>query len=250
MSARNNLLRRLAGSSCGASTFTLWTSAQALVYSAAKYASPVWCRSSHVKKLNVTLNDTMRLITGCFHPTPTKVLPVLSGFTPAPLHREHHTLTLITKALTYPRHLLHDLLEQSNLLGQQRLKSRHPFSRHAVRLVNSQFDICESSTCTSEHSPQHSPTSWSWASKERMCVLESSMNWCWWLWCIYVPLGTAAVSCLSMQCSWADHPTPDGWVPRLQSTCGLEPLSSWALHKGVVMATREYYIILSHTRRC
>ncbi len=84
----------------------------------------------------------MRLITGCFHPTPTKLLPVLSGITPAPLHREHHTLT--TKALTSPCHLLHDLLEQSNLLGQQRLKSRNPFSRHAVRLVNSQFDICES----------------------------------------------------------------------------------------------------------
>ncbi len=35
-------------------------------------------------------------------------------------------------------------MEQSNLLGQQRFKSRHPFSRHAARLLYSQFEICES----------------------------------------------------------------------------------------------------------
>ncbi len=86
----------------------------------------------------------MKLITGCLRPTPTELLPVLSGITPAPLHREHHTHALVTKALTSLSHLLHDLVEQSNLLGPQRLKSRHSFSRHAVRLVNSQFNICES----------------------------------------------------------------------------------------------------------
>ncbi len=144
VSARNNLLCRLAGSSWGASTSTLRTSALALVYSAAEYSSPARCRCSHVKKLDVTLNNTMRRITGCLRPTPTELLPVLSCISPAPLHREHHTHTPVTKALTSPSHLLHDLVEQLNLLGPQRLKSRHPFSRHAVRLLNSQFDICES----------------------------------------------------------------------------------------------------------
>ncbi len=90
---------------------------------------------------------------------------------------------------------------------------------------------------------------WCWATKERMGVLESSANWCLSLWCIHVPLGTAAVSCLPMRCSWADRPTPDGWVPQLLSTCGLESLSSWALHKGVVTSTRGYYIMLFHLRR-
>ncbi len=142
----------------------------------------------------------MRLITGCLRPTPTELLPVLSGIAPAPLHREHHTYTLVTKALTSQSHLLHDLVEQSNLLGPQRLKSHRPFSRHAVRFVNSQFDICESwntdwqQVSLPAHSPQHSPTTWHWATKERMGVLESSANWCWSLWCIHVPLGTAAVS--------------------------------------------------------
>ncbi len=103
VSARNNLLCHLAGSSCGASTSTLRTSALALVYSAAEYSSPAWCRSSHVKKLDVTLNDTMRLIMECLRPTPTELLPVLSGIAPAPLRREHHTHTLVTKAS--PSHL-------------------------------------------------------------------------------------------------------------------------------------------------
>ena len=76
VSSRNNLLRRLAGSKWGACATTLRTSALALVYSAAEYASPAWCRSSHAKKLDTALNDTMRLITGCLRPTPTAFLPV------------------------------------------------------------------------------------------------------------------------------------------------------------------------------
>ena len=47
VNARNGLLRCLAGSSWGAYTSTLRTGALALVYSAAEYASPVWCRSTH-----------------------------------------------------------------------------------------------------------------------------------------------------------------------------------------------------------
>ena len=50
VASRNNLLRRLAGSSWGAYTSTLRTGALALVYSAAEYAAPAWCRSTHVKK--------------------------------------------------------------------------------------------------------------------------------------------------------------------------------------------------------
>ena len=57
VNARNGLLRCLAGSSWGAYTSTLRTGALALVYSAAEYASPVWCRSTHTKKLDVALND-------------------------------------------------------------------------------------------------------------------------------------------------------------------------------------------------
>ena len=44
---RNNLLMKLAGSTWGASTNTLWSSALALCYSAAEYCAPVWSRSAH-----------------------------------------------------------------------------------------------------------------------------------------------------------------------------------------------------------
>ena len=50
VASRHNLLRRLAGSSWGAHPSTLRTGALALVYSAAEYAAPAWCRSTHVKK--------------------------------------------------------------------------------------------------------------------------------------------------------------------------------------------------------
>ena len=57
--ARNGLLRCMAGSSWRAYTSTLRTGALALIYSAAEYASPVWCRSTHTKKLGVALHDSM-----------------------------------------------------------------------------------------------------------------------------------------------------------------------------------------------
>ncbi len=162
---------------------------------------------------------------------------------PAPLHREHHTQTIVTKALTSPSHLLHDLVEQSNLLGQQRFKLRHPFSRHAARLLYSQFEICES-----------------WITAWQQVSLPARLN---------IAPNTAlppaaelprkelvslnhlrtGVGCFGVFKSWTDRPTPDGWVPQLLSTCGLEPLSSSALHKVVVTATRGYYIMLSQTRR-
>ena len=40
-------------------------------------------RTSHIKKLDASLNDTMRIITGCVKPTPTHLLPVLSRNCPS-----------------------------------------------------------------------------------------------------------------------------------------------------------------------
>ena len=79
---RNNLLRKLVNSLWDASAPTLRATALALCYSAAEYACPVWERSSHSKKLDPTLNDSCRAITGCLKLTSVDSLHVLSGTAP------------------------------------------------------------------------------------------------------------------------------------------------------------------------
>ena len=73
------------------STSTLRTGALALVFSTAEYAAQAWCRSTHTRKLDCALNDTLRLITGCLRPTPTDLLPFLAGIAPPRLCRENLT---------------------------------------------------------------------------------------------------------------------------------------------------------------
>ena len=80
--ARNSLIRCLAGTSWGAKTSTLRISTLAVAYRAAEYAAPSWSRSNHTRKLDVTFNDTMRIITGCLQATLTECLPVLAGIPP------------------------------------------------------------------------------------------------------------------------------------------------------------------------
>ncbi|KAG5875954.1 hypothetical protein JTB14_001450 [Gonioctena quinquepunctata] len=68
---RNNIIPKLAGTTWGATAATLRTAALALVYSVAEYCCPVWIDSVHTTKVDVQLNQTMRLITGTIRPTPT-----------------------------------------------------------------------------------------------------------------------------------------------------------------------------------
>ena len=72
LSTRVALLRRLAGSGWGAGAKTLRISALSLVYSTAEYCAPVWCRNTHTRLIDSILNDSLRIITGCFCPTPTE----------------------------------------------------------------------------------------------------------------------------------------------------------------------------------
>ena len=72
---RNNIIRKLRTSKWGSTLTTLWSSAIALCYSAAEYACPVCERSTHAKKLDVTLNETCRMITGSLKLTNTNVCP-------------------------------------------------------------------------------------------------------------------------------------------------------------------------------
>ena len=84
VSARNSLIRCLAGTSWGAKTSTLRISALAVAYSAAEYAAPAWYRSKHTRKLDVALNNTMRIITECLQPTTAECLQRRSSRPPNP----------------------------------------------------------------------------------------------------------------------------------------------------------------------
>jgi len=106
LTSRVALLRRLAGSGWGAGATTLRTATLALVHSTAEYCAPAWCRSAHTRLIDPTINDTLRIVTGCLRPTPAGNLLILAGIQPAELRRRGATLSLGRRAME-PGHLLH-----------------------------------------------------------------------------------------------------------------------------------------------
>ena len=136
MKARNNFIRCLSGSIWGANAKTLQTAALAIVYSSADCAILVWSRISHTKNLDVSLNDTMRIITGCVKPTPTHLLRVLLGTAPAKLSRNYAINNISCLAWANKEHPLHSLVSDPQSLRPQRLKSRHPSTPSPVTHQN------------------------------------------------------------------------------------------------------------------
>ena len=103
---RNNIIRKLRTYKWGATPTTLRSSALALCYSAAEYGCPVWERSTHAKKLDATLNETCRMITGCLKPTNTNSLRALAGIAPSDIRRAVATRTERTQQATDERYPL------------------------------------------------------------------------------------------------------------------------------------------------
>ena len=114
LSTRVALWRRFAGFGWGAGAKTLRISTFSLVYYTAQYCAPVWCRRTQTHLIESILNDALRIVTGCLHPTPTEDLPVLAGIQPAELRRLGATLSLANRAIHDPDHVLH-----GQLVGQQ-----------------------------------------------------------------------------------------------------------------------------------
>ena len=129
---RCNLLKRLASNHWGADFATLRTSALALCYSAAEYCSPVWSQSYHCKKVDTSLNECLRLVSGCIKTTPTDALPVLCGIVASDIRRDKNILELRKRALT-DGHMLNNVL--NNPLLNNRLKSRIPLSNRMYSLA-------------------------------------------------------------------------------------------------------------------
>ena len=129
-------MRRLVGSGWGAGAKTLHIATLSLVYSAAEYCAPVWCRSAHTRLIESVLNNALRIVTGCLRTTPTDHLPVLSGIQPAELRRLGATLSLAHRGSLDHDHILYGLLIGSSDTRQVRLKSRRPFVPAARNLLN------------------------------------------------------------------------------------------------------------------
>ena len=127
VTSRVALIRRLAGTTWGASAKTLRISTQALVFPAAEYCAPVWSRSPHVKKVDVAINSSLRTISGCLKPTPVFQLP-------ADLRRKAATLALARKAVKHDWHILHDTTK--NQVPPCRLKSRKPYNKEAQEMLS------------------------------------------------------------------------------------------------------------------
>ena len=134
---RNCLLRKLAGTTWGASQTLLRTSTMALCHSVGEYCAPVWMRSTHSSLVDVKLRESMRIITGCLKSTPTQWLPVMSAIAPPHLRREQINQKWIHTAEVASVTPLQNIYK--NTPEESRLKSRSPF--YLSKKDN--YDICE-----------------------------------------------------------------------------------------------------------
>ena len=101
----------------------LRTSARALCFSTAEYASPIWNRSVHSKKVDVALNETCRIVSGCMKPTPIHLLFKAAGFAEPKVRRASHEYTERFKQTFDERHVMYGKPNPP----PSRLVSRHPF---------------------------------------------------------------------------------------------------------------------------
>jgi len=135
LTPRVALLRRLSGSGRGTGATTLRTVTLSLVHSTAEYCAPVWCRSAHTRLIDLAINDALRIVTGCLHPTRVDNLPILASIQPAEFSRNGATLSLARRAMD-PGHLPHSALTCPSSANARCLKSRHPFVPTAQQLIN------------------------------------------------------------------------------------------------------------------
>ena len=120
--ARNSILKKLANTNWGTDAGTIPTTALALCFSSAEYASIVWSRSSHASKIDPVLNAACRAISGCLRQTRVDDVYLLCGI--APPHIRPAVSSQLEK-LKQENDPLHPQYEQDP--ARKRLKSRHSF---------------------------------------------------------------------------------------------------------------------------
>jgi hypothetical protein len=140
VSSRVNLVGKLAGTKWGSNAQTLRTASQALVYSSTEYCAPVWLNSAHVHKLDVQLNNVMRLITGTVKSTELQRLPVLSNIAPPKLRRKAALFWELKNSWINEKSLLFEQLQDVPAL---RLRSRNPIWIDDPGPTNTVYDLLE-----------------------------------------------------------------------------------------------------------
>ena len=136
--SRNNI-KTLTNTRWGADAKTIRTTALALTFSDAEYASPVWCRSTHASKVAPALS-TCRAINGCLKPTNVYNLYLLSGVAPPYIRRTVASQHEKLKQKTDPRHLC------NHAIPNKRLKSRRSFL-HCVNALDTNFTAGDYPCC-------------------------------------------------------------------------------------------------------
>jgi hypothetical protein len=140
VSARVNIIRKLAGTNWGSSVDTLRKASLALVYSAAEYCAPAWLHSAHVHKVDVQLNNTMRIISGTIKSTELHWLPVLTNIPPPKLRREAALFRELKNSRVYNKSLLYEQLEFAPPI---RLRSRNPIWLDDPGPTNNNYEILD-----------------------------------------------------------------------------------------------------------
>ena len=127
------ILRKLAGTTWGASEKILKTVYQGTVRPHLEYSSTAWSTSAktNLKALDTVQNQALRIITGAMKSTPIREMEKLTGIQPLCQRREEKTLMQAEKYKCLPNHPMKQKLEG---LTKNRLK-RSSFVHESKRLL-------------------------------------------------------------------------------------------------------------------
>jgi len=128
----------------------LITATLALVHSRAEHRASVWFHSAHTCHNDPTINEALRIVTGCLHPTTVDNLLIFAGIQPADLCHKGATLSIACCTMD-PRHLLHSVITCPPSGNAWRLKSRHLFVHDPQRLSSSYDNIIRSTVLWADH---------------------------------------------------------------------------------------------------
>ena len=92
---RTNLIQKNSGTTWGAPQAVTENIRHGTLLQRGRICSPWLARSCHARKVDVSLNETMRMISGTLRSTPREWLPLMNNIKPPYLRREAATLRKI-----------------------------------------------------------------------------------------------------------------------------------------------------------